>query len=101
MVADLMRNHIGLRKLTGLAADITRPEASFEVLKETCIEIDLLVERAIERTHRSLCCPTAGSRCPRKHHQRRRRIGFSRLGENVRPLRFRAAKYRRHELTHL
>ena len=45
-----MSNHIGLRELAGLAADVASGEAPLKVLKEACIEVDLLVVRTIERT---------------------------------------------------
>ena len=44
-----MGDHIGLRKLASLAADLAGAKAPFEVLKETCVEIDLLIDRTIER----------------------------------------------------
>jgi hypothetical protein len=36
MVADLVRNHVGLRKLAGFAADIASTKPSLKILKETC-----------------------------------------------------------------
>ena len=63
VVADLVGNHIRLGKLAGLAADIAGAEAPLEVLKEACVEIDLLVDRAIKRTHRGLRRPAAGPGC--------------------------------------
>jgi hypothetical protein len=54
VVTDLMRNHIGLRELAGLATDITTAEASLQVLEEARVEIDLLVVRTIERPHGGL-----------------------------------------------
>jgi ELWxxDGT repeat protein len=46
-MANLVGNHIGLRKLAGFASDIARAKAPFEVLKKACVEIDLLVVRTI------------------------------------------------------
>ena len=60
VVADLVSNHIGLRELAGLAPDVASAEAPLKVLKEACIEVDLLVIRTIERTHCGLRKPTAG-----------------------------------------
>src|SRR5215471_10599492 len=54
VVADLVRDHIGLRELTGLAANVTGAEPSLKILKEACIEVDLLIQRAIKRTHSRL-----------------------------------------------
>ena len=51
MVTDLVGNHIGLRELAGLAPDVARTKAPLEVLKETCVEIDLLIDRAAKRSH--------------------------------------------------
>jgi hypothetical protein len=41
MVADLVRNHVGLRELAGFTADIARTKSSLKILKETGVEIDL------------------------------------------------------------
>src|SRR5262249_61475475 len=60
VVADLVRDHIILRELTGLAANVTGAKPSLKILKETCIEIDLLIQRAIKRTHSRLRKSAAG-----------------------------------------
>jgi hypothetical protein len=49
MVTNLVGNHIGLRELAGLAPDVARTEAPLEILKETSVEIDFLIDRAVER----------------------------------------------------
>src|SRR5262249_5347889 len=69
VVADLVRDHVGLRELAGFTADIAGPKPSLKILKETCVEVDLLVQRAIERTHRGLRKAAAGLCCTRKHDQ--------------------------------
>src|SRR5260221_2334137 len=50
-VTDLMRDHIGLRELAGVAANIATAEAPLKVLEEARVQIDLLSNRAIELTH--------------------------------------------------
>ena len=42
MMPDLVRNHIGLRELAGLAADIASAEATLEILKETRVKVHFL-----------------------------------------------------------
>ena len=69
VVTDLVGDHIGLGELTGFATGIATAEAPFEILEEACVEIDLLVNRAIERTHCGLRKPAAGPRRPGKHYQ--------------------------------
>src|SRR5262249_11213588 len=54
VVPDLVCDHISLRELTGLAANVASTKPSLKILKETCIEIDLLIQRAIKRTHSRL-----------------------------------------------
>ena len=80
-----MSNHIGLRELAGLAPDVAGAEAALKVLKETCIEVDLLVDRTIERTHCGLRKATARLCRSGEHDQRRGFISFTRIGKNVRP----------------
>ena len=48
MMADLMRDHIGLREIAG------RAEALRQLVEEFRVEIDVLVCRAVERPHRRL-----------------------------------------------
>src|SRR5262245_13251980 len=78
-----MSNHIGLRELAGLAADIAGTEALLKFLKEACIEVDLLVDRTIERTHCGLRKPTARLCRSGEHDQRRGLISFTRMSKNV------------------
>src|SRR5262245_14281337 len=52
VMADLVRNHISLRKFAGLAA--APAEADLHVAKEGGIEINAPVVRAVERAHRRL-----------------------------------------------
>jgi hypothetical protein len=39
VVTDLVRNHVGLRELAGLAAGIAGAKPSLKILKETCVEL--------------------------------------------------------------
>ena len=59
VVTDLVSHHIRLRKLAGLTSDIASPEATLEVLKEPCVEVDFLVDRTIKRTHCGLRKPAS------------------------------------------
>ena len=86
--------------LSSLAANITSTKALLEVLKETCVEINLLIDRAIERPHRGFRKPTAGLRCPGEHDQRRRLVGSPSLREYIRPHCLRTTKDGRHKLAH-
>jgi hypothetical protein len=54
VVADLVGNHVRLRKLARFAPDIASPKAPLEVLKEACVEVDFLVDGTIKRTHGGL-----------------------------------------------
>ena len=49
VVADLVREHVGLREVAALGA-----EARAQVLVEAEVDVRLLVERAVERPHRRL-----------------------------------------------
>src|SRR5215475_2927904 len=98
MVTDLVGDDIGLRKLARLAADRATSEARLDLTKERRVEVDLLVVRAIERSHRRLrqsACRPGGAR---KHDQRRRPI---RSLKKLRPAVFGLSENRRNELTRL
>jgi hypothetical protein len=97
---DLVRNHIGLGELARLAADIASAEASLEILKETCVEVNFLIKGAIERTHSRLRKPATRPGCSGKHDQRWRLVLFPSLSENVGPFRLCATKNRGDEPTH-
>ena len=51
VVADLVRDNLGLGELTALASDIATAETPLEILKERGVEINLLIVRAVERAH--------------------------------------------------
>ena len=54
VMADLVRDHVGLRELARLAADVAAAESGRDLIEERGVEIDLLVGRAIERPHGGL-----------------------------------------------
>ena len=58
VMADLMRDHVGLRELAAFASNIAAAETSLEILKERGIEINFPIVRAIERAHGGLRKPT-------------------------------------------
>jgi hypothetical protein len=43
VVTDFVRDHIGLRELTGLASDIAGTKSTFKVAKERGVEINLAI----------------------------------------------------------
>ena len=94
-MADLVGDHIGLRELAGLA--VAAFEAGLDLAKERGIEIDLLIDRAVERPHRARGRAAARIGAAAVHHQRRRPVGLAVLGEDVLPLDLGAAQDARHE----
>src|SRR5215467_1550990 len=101
VVADLVRDHVGLRELAALASDLAAAETPLDVLKECGVEIDLLVVRTIERSHGGRGIAAGRARGAGEHHQRRRPVGLARPREDLAPLRFGAAEHRRNEFLHL
>ena len=73
-MADLVGDHIGLRELAGLATRVAPVESALKVPKERRIEIDLAIERAVERAHGGLSKSAARARDFGKHHQGRRLV---------------------------
>src|SRR5262249_23132719 len=101
VMADLVRNHVRLRKLAGLAAGIAGAEPAFEILEERGVEINLAIIRTIEWPHRGLSEPAGRTREAGEHHERGRLIRLAVLRENLLPLRLRAPEHGRHEPSHL
>jgi hypothetical protein len=54
MMANFVGDHVGLRELAALASDVAATESSLEIFKECGIQIDFLVESAIERPQKLL-----------------------------------------------
>ena len=100
-MTDLVRDHVGLRELATLASNIATAKSPLDILEKRSVQVNLLVERTVERPHRRLRNPAAGARAPGEHDERRRLIGLSRLGENLAPLHFRAPQHSRYEILHL
>src|SRR5262245_20888937 len=101
VMADLVRDYVGLGELAALAADLAAAEAPFEILKERGVEIDLAIDRTVERPHGGLGGP-AGRACGAgEHDQGRRLVGFARAREDLFPFGFRASEHGGHELAHL
>src|SRR4051812_43116518 len=101
VMSDFVRDHIGLRELAALAADLAAAETPLEVLEERGVEIDLAVVGTVERTHRGLresACRAGGAR---EHDQRGRLVGLAGGGEDLLPLHFRASEHGGNELAHL
>jgi hypothetical protein len=67
MMANLVSDHIGLGELTALAANVASVETLFKILEEACVEINLLVQRTVERADGGLRKPASGSGRSRKH----------------------------------
>src|SRR4051794_21883206 len=102
VMADLVRHHIGLRELAGARARIAAAKAALEIAEEGCIEIDLLVGRAVKRAHRGLRhAALIGARRTGEHHERRRAVALAALLEHVFPDDLGRAEDARDELAHL
>jgi len=76
-MADFMGDDIGLREIAG------RAEARRQFLEELEVEIDLLVERAIERSHRRLSGAALRSRGLFVEHERRRAVALDFGGPHI------------------
>src|SRR5829696_2574973 len=92
VMADLMGDHVGLRELAGHA------KAALQVVEEGEVEIDPLVGRAIERSHRRLADAAFGARGVAVEHQLGLAILPAELPEGGRPDVLGALQHARHEL---
>ncbi len=79
MMPDFMGDHIGLCEITRCA------EALLELVEEVRIEVNLLVERAVEWTHGGLGGAAARASATGIEGQDRGRITLAMLSENVAP----------------
>src|SRR5262245_42382584 len=95
-----MCDDIGLRELAALAASVAALEASLQVLKEACIEINFVIDRAVERPHGGLREAASGLGGFGKHHQSWWLVLLSCLRKNGGPLHFRAAEHGGNEVAH-
>ena len=83
VVADLVRDHIGLGEFAGLAAAAL--EAHLHVAEERGVEIDAPVARAIERPHRRLRIAAAARLAAGVKPQPRRPVALAARLEDGRP----------------
>jgi hypothetical protein len=65
VVADLVRDHVGLREVAG------RAEALRQVIEEGRVEVHPLIERTVERTHGGLAHAAGGFDRPAEQHELR------------------------------
>ena len=79
MMPDFMRNHVGLGEITG------RPESVAHLIEKNQIDIDFLVGRTIERSHRGLSEAASRLRGAAEHDQGRLLITSALLLENYFP----------------
>src|SRR5262245_12738153 len=101
MMADFVRDHIGLRELARSAADVAAAETRRDLIEERGVEVDLLIGRAVEWSHGALRYSAAtGLRRTAIENQHGRTIGSAILGEDLLPLLFGAAKDRAHKTPH-
>ncbi len=91
MVADLVRDHVGLRKVA------RRTEPPGQRVEETQVDVDLLVGRAVERAHRRLALAAGGARRAAEQHQPRRLVGTPGGAELCGPDVLGAGQHRGHE----
>src|SRR5262249_29817125 len=92
----------GLRKLARPAADVAAAKARRDLIEERGVEVDLLIGRAVERSHRALRGPAAtGMRRAAIENEDRRAISFAILGEDLLPLQLGAAEPLAHEAAHI
>ena len=91
VMTNFVGNHVSLRELTALAADIAAPEAPRKISEEGGVEIDLLVVRTVEGAHRRLGHPAGRARHPGEHDQGRCGVALAGLREDFLPLNFRTS----------
>src|ERR1700751_5382901 len=95
---DFMTDHVGLRKLAGLASDLTALKSRFNLTKETGVKIHDSIVWTIERPHGRLSRPACRTGCAREHHQFRRFVGLAKTPEDLAPTILGVAKHRGNEL---
>ena len=90
-----MGDDVGLRELARCA------EALLQVAVEGEVDIDLLIARAVERTHRRLTGTAGRRRCAGKEHQLGLLVARATFTKHLLPRRFRAAQNLGDEARHL
>ena len=94
VVADLVRDHVGLREIA------RRVEAALQVVEEREVDVEPLVIGTIERSHRRLADPAPGSRAAGVEHEPGRAVARARRLEDIAPHVLGAAEDLRDELPH-
>src|SRR5664279_5108312 len=98
VVADLVRDHIGLREFAGVAGATVK--ARFDLTKKRRVEIDAAVARAVERPHRRLREAAAALLRAGEQPQPRRAILLTARPEHFAPGVLGIAQHGCDELTH-
>src|SRR5262249_45996469 len=89
-------------KLARPAADVAAAKARRDLIEERGVEVDLLIGRAVERSHGALRGPAAtGVRRAAIENQHRCAVDLAVLGEDLLPLQFGAAEHLAHEAAHI
>ena len=99
VMADFVRDHVGFGELAGLAAAAVK--AHLHVAEERRVEIDALVARAVERTHRRLREAAAALLAAAIEPQRRRSVFLAADAEDLAPDIFGIAEHGGDELAGL
>src|SRR5215831_9265548 len=94
-MADLVGDHVGLGKVAW------RTKAVLQLAVESKVDVDLAVERTIERPHRRLTDATGGGRGTREKHQRWLLVAPSGSLEDAIPDILRIGQHAAHEVRHL
>src|SRR5262249_25634521 len=71
------------------------------ILKERGVEIDLLIDRAVERPHGGLGEAARRLRSAGEHDKKRGPVGLAGVREDLRPLGLRTSQHGRDKLAHL
>src|SRR5262245_61969305 len=101
-MADLVRDHVGLRKLASPAADGADAKTRGELIEERGVEVDLLIGRAVERSDGALRGSVAtGVARTAIENQHGCAVDLAVLGEDLLPLQFGAAEHLAHEAAHI
>jgi len=98
-MTDLVGDHVRLRELATLASNVAAAKAALEIVEKSCVEIDLLIVRTIERPHGRLRKAAGRPHGAGEHYECWRLVVSAGLGEDVLPLGFCASQHRRQELT--
>src|SRR5262245_54640037 len=101
VMANLVRDDIGLGELATSASDFAAAEAPLDILKERRVEIDLLIDRAIERPHGGLGEAARRLRRAGEHDEIWRPVGLAGTLEDLHPFGLRTSQHGRDKLAGL